>query len=64
MTIGLKIFFLIMAVGAFIWLRYAWQGFGGKVADLESHRKSGLMRIHFFFIILVIVSCVLLAAFA
>ncbi len=53
-----------MAVFAFFWLRYAWQGFGGTVPDLEKHRSSGIMRCHFIFVGLVIVSCVLLAALA
>jgi hypothetical protein len=64
MSIGLKVFFLVMAVFAFFWLRYAWQGFGGTVPDLEKHRSSGIMRCHFIFVGLVIVSCVLLAALA
>jgi hypothetical protein len=64
MPIGLKVFFVLMALFAFVWLRYAWQGFGGQVKDLEAHRNKGLMRLHFSFVILVIVSCILLAIFA
>ena len=64
MPIGLKIFFVLMALFAFVWFRYAWEGFGGQVRDLEEHRNNGLMRVHFLFVILVIVSCILLAIFA
>jgi len=53
-----------MAVGSLFWLRYAWSGFGGQVKDLEKHRMSGLMRVHFVFIILVIIVCTLMAIFA
>jgi hypothetical protein len=64
MPIGLKIFCAIMALGSLFWLRYAWTGFGGKVKDLESHRRSGLMRVHFLFITLVVIICALIALFA
>ncbi|MCB1121930.1 MAG: hypothetical protein KJT03_10300 [Verrucomicrobiae bacterium] len=64
MPLGVKIFCLIMAIGSVFWLRYAWNGFGGKVEDLEAHRKSNLMRIHFLFIGLVIIVCTLMAIFA
>jgi len=53
-----------MALGSLFWLRYAWTGFGGKVKDLESHRRSGLMRVHFLFITLVVIICALIALFA
>ena len=53
-----------MAIGALLWFRYAWNGFGGKVTDLEAHRKSNLMRVHFLFILLVIIVCTLMALFA
>lgn len=64
MPLEVKIFCLLMAAGSVFWLRYAWNGFGGKVEDLEAHRKSFLMRIHFLFIILVILVCTLIAIFA
>jgi hypothetical protein len=63
MPLGVKIFCLVLALGALIWFRYAWNGFGGQVEDLEKHRKSNLMRVHFLFIILVIVVCTLMALF-
>ena len=53
-----------MAIGAFIWLRYVWSGFGGKVEDLNAHRKNGLMICHFTFLVLLIIICLLTALFA
>ena len=53
-----------MAIGSLLWLRYAWSGFGGSFKDLEAHRKSGLMRVHFLFIGLVVIVCTLMAIFA
>jgi len=53
-----------MALGSLFWLKYAWAGFGGQVKDLEAHRKSGLIRVHFLFIILVVIVCTLIAALA
>ena len=64
MPLGVKLFCAFMAIGSLIWLRYVWNGFGGKVEDLEAHRKSGLMRIHFLFIGLVVLVCGLMAIFA
>jgi len=64
MPIGVKLFCAIMALGSLFWLKYAWAGFGGQVKDLEAHRKSGLIRVHFLFIILVVIVCTLIAALA
>lgn len=64
MPFGVKIFCLLMAVASLFWLRYAWSGFGGKVEDLEAHRRSGLMRVHFLFIGLLIIVCTLTAFLA
>lgn len=64
MPIEVKILCLLMAVGSLFWLRYAWNGFGGQAPDLEKHRKSGIMRVHFLFIGLVIIVCTLMAIFA
>ncbi|MBH53152.1 MAG: hypothetical protein CMI18_02265 [Opitutaceae bacterium] len=61
MTLGVKLFCALMAIGSLFWLRYTWNGFGGQVEDLEMHRKSFLMRIHFIFIGLVIIVCALTA---
>jgi len=64
MPLGVKIFCAFMALGSLFWLRYAWTGFGGQVKDLEAHRKSGLMRVHFLFIGLVVIICTLMAILA
>ena len=64
MGVGLRIFFVLLAAFTYLWFRYVWNGFGGRVTDLEEHRKNNLMRIHFLFLILVIASSLLIAAFA
>ena len=53
-----------MAAGSLLWFRYAWNGFGGSVEDLEAHRKSNLMRFHYVFIGLVILVCTYIALLA
>ncbi len=64
MGLNIRIFLVLMAVFSYVWFRYAWNGFGGRVKDLEQHRKNNLMRIHFLFLILVIASSLLIAVFA
>lgn len=64
MGLNMRIFLVLLAVFAYVWFRYAWNGFGGRVEDLEQHRKNNLMRIHFLFLMLVIASSLLIAFFA
>ncbi len=64
MGLNLRIFLILLAVFTYVWFRYAWNGFGGRVKDPDQHRKNNLMRIHFLFLILVFASSLLIAFFA